>query len=338
MNLTRRSVLRNGAGALALGSLAGCLSSPEEGADGADGDDTGYAAFFAIWDWTTHVGGDRFAFENPVGVGQSGHGWSPGGNLATEIASTDAFVYLDMPEFAWAQDIANQIEADYDDVAVIDALDAVPAAQLLDPTDARGHDHDEDGNDGEGDHAGEGFDPHVWTDPVLVGEMVDGIADGLAAADPDGADVYAANADDYRERIDDLDAAFRRLVDDAARDVAVFAGHDSFRYLERRYGFELHSPVGVSPDESPSPTEIADTIDLVDGEGIDTILYDPFAAPGDEIPQIAASIIESSDATDAVPISPAEGTTAEWNETGWGWLDQMRELNLPSLRTALDAE
>lgn len=64
MDRTRRSVLRSsasvGAGAVALGGLAGCLSEPDTGRD----PDGGYAAFFALWDWTEQISGDQMDFEN----------------------------------------------------------------------------------------------------------------------------------------------------------------------------------------------------------------------------------------------------------------------------------
>ncbi|MFC7215255.1 metal ABC transporter substrate-binding protein [Saliphagus sp. GCM10025334] len=181
-------------------------------------------------------------------------------------------------------------------------------------------------------------DPHVWLDPVLAADVVHAIADGLAEVAPDDAETFETNAEAYVERLDEVDAKFRALAEDAELEVAVLAGHDSFRYLERRYGFELHSPVGVSPEESPNPGEIAETIELVDEHGIDTILYDPFEVPEGEVPPLAETIVEDSQATETAPLTPVGGTMAEWNERGWGWVEQMEELNLPSLRAALKAE
>jgi len=78
---------------------------------------------FTLNDWANQVAGDHASFEDPVDVGQLGHGWTPDGNLAAvDVASTDAFVYLDSSEFSWAQDLAATLEDDYDTVAVIDGL------------------------------------------------------------------------------------------------------------------------------------------------------------------------------------------------------------------------
>ena len=328
MERTRRSVLESGAGIAAVG-LGGCLSSPVEGHDGSD---EGYTAFFTLWDWAEQVGGEHFSFVNPVDTGQMGHGWSPDGDITRNIASSAAFVYLDSPEFSWAQDIATELERDYDDVTVIDLLD--PIESHLRQSDEEHRSDSEEAHGTDGSH-----DPHVWTDPVLTIEMIEPIADGIAAIDPEHEDDYRQNTADYVERIGSVHDRFETLVDDAERETAVLAGHDSFGYLEDRYGFELHTPVGISPDAVESFGDISSTIDLIEERGIETILYDPFESPDppEDLPQMVEVIFEHTAVEDAQPLSPASGTTAEWDDRGWGWVEQMEELNLPSLRSALGA-
>ncbi|WP_435073199.1 metal ABC transporter substrate-binding protein [Halorubrum sp. HHNYT27] len=342
MSHSRRTLLRGGAGLLAAGaatSLAGCSGAANGDADGFDG---GYAAFFTLSDWANEVAGDRATFENPVEVGRLGHGWTPDGTLAADVAATDAFVYLDSPEFAWAQDLAATLEADYDSVAVVDALADVED-DLLAWDHVHGEagdedDHDEQPDGDEHDEQADGdenrqHDPHVWVDPVFAATMVETIATGLGEADPDNAAAYADNAAAYAEELDAVDAGFESIATDAARDVAVIAGHNSFQYLEARYGFRLHSPIGVSPQNEPSQSQIADTIELVDEAGIDTILYDRF-----ESTTLAETIVENSGATETMAVTPAGGTTKEWNEAGYGYLEQMTEVNLPAFERAFGVQ
>ncbi|MFP8889167.1 metal ABC transporter substrate-binding protein [Natrialbaceae archaeon A-CW2] len=471
MDLTRRAALRRGGAAVALGTLAGCLSEPEatdgEGNGNGNNEDTasGYAAFFTLWDWGNQILGDHGSLQNPVDVGEMGHGWSPGGDLVREVASTDAFVYLDTPEFAWAQDLAAQLEAEEgSDTTVIDGLanftedqllsfssEAVPEPDydqdfdpetisvdgfdVVDPTtgEITAYWHDDHWHGGvpnvplessitleavfeaDGGHVvplgaeeafqfdarlgggapddvieidshgdsievhgiGEGrtmivfelrhgddvvwdtsadtmtvdvaadidptdvtefHDPHVWVDPVLASTVVETFAEEFGEVWPEHAEAFESNAASYLERLEGVDEGFQSAVADGELEIAVFAGHDSFRYVEHRYGFDLYSPVGVSPDESPSSGEITATIELVDEHGIDTILYDPFEAADGEIPPLAETIVENSGATETAPMTPAEGTLAEWHEQDWGWVEQMEEVTIPSLRKALKAD
>ena len=115
--------------------------------------------------------------------------------------------------------------------------------------------------------------------------------------------------------------------------MAVLAGHDSFQYIENRYNFELHTPVGASPDESPSSQAIADTIEFVEENRIEVILYDHF-----ESSDLAETIVKNSSATEIESVTPAEGTTQEWNDEDWGWVEQMEEINIPAFSKALGAE
>lgn len=338
MELTRRSALKAGAGAVAATGVAGCLASPFEGGD----DDEGYAAFFALWDWAEQVGGEHFSFVNPVEAGEMGHGWSPDGDITRNIASSELFIYLDTPEFSWAQDIAAELERDYDDVAVVDLLEGLESellrsdAEAHDTDDHDDHDHSED--DDHDDHD-QFYDPHVWVDPVLATEMVDTIADSLAELDPEHAEEYRENAAAYGERIESVHHQFEELVENAERDVAVLAAHDSFGYLEHRYGFELRTPVGITPNAVESFEDVSGLVDVVESHDIDTVLYDPFEAsdPDEDVPQMVEVLFEHTDVENAEPLSATEGTTAEWNDRGWGWIEQMEEMNLPSLRAALGA-
>ena len=461
MNQTRRAVLKAGGGLTAAGSLAGCLSNPF---DGSGGEATGYANFFALWDWAENVAGDEFSFENPVDTGSMGHGWSPDGDITREIASSELFVYLDTPEFSWAQDVASELRADYENVHVVDGMrglepylipfnadpipepdhgreypeeslrlvewdiidlradqrlgywhtehwhggipdveldDSVPVGIVLQDNDdyvvplgddeeyqvdariADGEDESVVEIESHGDHVefhgrelgttaaifeirrgdeliydtadepssfevvdsieGEGaedfHDPHVWADPVLAQRVVGRIADELADLDPENAETYQANAESYAERLEGVHEQFETVVEEAELDIAIFAAHDSFQYVERRYEFELHTPTGISPDANVSPSDIGDMLELIEQHDIDTVLYDPFesANPGEEVPQMVQTIFENSDVENAEPLTPVEGTTAEWADNGWGWIEQMEELNLPSLRAALNA-
>ncbi|OIB57895.1 metal ABC transporter solute-binding protein, Zn/Mn family [Natrialba sp. SSL1] len=188
------------------------------------------------------------------------------------------------------------------------------------------------------DSVPEFYDPHVWVDPVIAQQIVETIADGLAELDPDSASLYEENAAEYIDRLDAVDEQFETLADEATKEIAVLAGHDSFQYLETRYGFEIHTPTTISPDAEITTGDLANTIDLIDEQGIETILYDPFDATEGDVPREVDHLLENSQATEAEAISPTEGTTAEWNEQGWGWIEQMEELNLPALRQALEAE
>lgn len=188
------------------------------------------------------------------------------------------------------------------------------------------------------DGAQDFHDPHTWVDPVLVERMVDRIADELAELDPDNEELYRDNAEEYNERVMGVHEQLEQVIEDADTDQAVFAAHDSFQYVERRYDFELHTPTGITPDASPSTEDISDLIEVIERNGINTILYDPFEAPNpdEDLPNLVEVLHENSSAESAEPLTPAEGTTQSWSENDWGWVELMEEINIPSLEAALN--
>ncbi|MCG8376182.1 MAG: metal ABC transporter substrate-binding protein, partial [Chlorobiales bacterium] len=67
------------------------------------------------------------------------------------------------------------------------------------------HEHEEGEDHEEGEHEHEGFDPHVWMNPLNVIVWTQNIASALAEVDPDNAADYEANAASYVAELQALD-------------------------------------------------------------------------------------------------------------------------------------
>jgi zinc transport system substrate-binding protein len=354
MHPTRRQVL-GGASALALGGAAGCL----DGLAGEDGaDDAIYTAFFTLETFADAVAGDAVPVENPIPEGELGHHYEVSSQSQLDVARSRAFVYVDLPGFQrWAVDSARNLREEHPEVGLVDAaadVDLLEASREShdhgdetehtdhdgDQTDAGDHDgehteHDDGHDDAETDagHSHGDFDPHFWLDPVRAATSVETIRDGLLEADDGNADAYESNADAYLDRLSELHETFEAQLSDRDLDTVVVASHDSFGYLADRYGFEVHSPVGVSPNAEPGSAEIRDTIEVVDDHGVDVVLYDVFQSPN-----LAETVLADSGASETMAVSPVAGTRTEWADEGWGYVEQMKEINLPAFKAALNAE
>jgi ABC-type Zn uptake system ZnuABC Zn-binding protein ZnuA len=112
----------------------------------------------------------------------------------------------------------------------------------------------------------QGTDPHVWLDPNNVIGYVDNIREGLAHFDPDGAQVYQANASAYIDQLTELDAWINGQVAqiDPQRRVLV-TNHEAFGYFAERYGFTVVGAVipSFSAESSPSAQQMADLIEKI---------------------------------------------------------------------------
>ncbi len=130
-------------------------------------------------------------------------------------------------------------------------------------------------------HRHEG-DPHFWFDPTLVVKYVENIRDGLVAADPQGKDIYTANAAAYIVQLNELDGWINSQVEQipAERRLLV-TDHHTFGYFADRYGFTI---VGVivpsfSSGASPSAQELARLIDQIKNMDAPAIFLESSSSP-----------------------------------------------------------
>jgi zinc transport system substrate-binding protein len=326
-------VLRIGAGTLAAGA-AGCLDAVS--GDNDDGT-SAQSSFFVLGDFTARVAGDAADANTLVPVGQHGHGWEPSGQLQRDVLTADAFVYMGEGFQPWADDIVRNIESDDADVDVIEARHGVDLLSADGDHEDHDDEDDHDDHDGEDDHDSDhdhsDADPHFWLDPTRAATAVETIADGLAAVDPENEATYEDNAAAYGERLAELDETFESALSSATRETVLVAGHNSFQYLGRRYGFEVHALTGISPDDSPSQQDVREAQEVIDRHDVDHVL-----APVFESDRAAEQLVEETDASEVLPITPIPGRTEAWASDGWGYVEVQENVNLPSLRTALGAE
>jgi zinc transport system substrate-binding protein len=172
-----------------------------------------------------------------------------------------------------------------------------------------------------------GTDPHVWLDPVLMGDVVDEVMKALTLADPAGAPIYQRNAERYRSEIEALDRRFRDGLADCARHVIV-TSHAAFGYLAARYGLVQEAIAGLSPEAEPDPKRLAELADLVRREGVTTIFTEELVSP-----RVADTLAREAGVQTAV-LNPLEGLTFQEVARGEDYVSVM-DKNLATLRTAL---
>lgn len=368
---TRRTLLKTGGGLVTAGILAGCTGSLP--ASDASETKTVRTSFAVLHDFTRAVVGDATTVENLVPVGQHGHGWEPSAQVQRDVLDAGAFVYVASGFQPWADDALENVRNERPAVTTVEAshgIDLLPVPGSGDHGSHGDHDSEEDGHDGheEDSHSGHGnrsdhegtsheaadhdgpsshenrsgddhrdeshghgaTDPHFWLDPVRAKQAVTNVEDGLAKMDGANRETLAANADGYRTKLDELDETFRSKLGGAKRDAVLVAGHNAFQYLGDRYGFEVHSLTDLAPDDAPSPKDVRRAQELISRHDVEYVL-----APVFESDRAAKRLVVETGASDHLPITSIPGTTREWDERGWGYLDVMEQVNLASLTTAL---
>jgi zinc transport system substrate-binding protein len=348
MDTTRRRLLAAAAG-VGIGAGAGCLGDAGGDPGEAPGTTTAQASFFVFGDVASKVAGDAAMADLLVPVGQHGHGWEPGPSVREDIHEADLFVHGMEGFQPWVDDIKPDLEADGSDVLTVDVsrgIDLLEAGEGHDHDDEDDDEHDSDDDDHEEEHhdddhdgdddddhdRGDGMDPHFWMDPLRVEEAVGTVRQGFVDVDGASADAYADNADGFRDRLEGLHERIEATIEEGSRDVVLVAGHDAFQYLGDRYDVGLNALSGLSPDDRPTVRDVERAQEIIESHDLRYICADPL-----ESQQAAEQLVEETSAEEVLPLTALPGLKEEWKAEGWGYVEVMEEVNLPTLERALGA-
>jgi zinc transport system substrate-binding protein len=133
---------------------------------------------------------------------------------------------------------------------------------------------DHDRHEKHGDHDGHMINPHIWLDPQNARVMLRLISSRLGKADPENAEIYAANAVRMATRLAGLQAEIARQLApySAARFLVL---HDAHSYFERRFGLRNHGAITSEPDVMPTASRIKALRSELGTHQIDCIFAEP---------------------------------------------------------------
>jgi manganese/zinc/iron transport system substrate-binding protein len=228
-----------GGALLALLLLAGCQGDRQT--------ETGKLRVVAttglIGDAVRQVAGDQVELDVLMGPGVDPHLFSASEGDVARLQQADLIFYNGLLLEAQLASVLQRLGERKPAVAVAEQLDP---DLLLDA-----------GVEGE-------FDPHLWFDLTLWQQVVEVIADQLAAADPANAASYQSNASAYQAELATLHAyVLDRTASIPARQRILVTAHDAFRYFGRAYGFEVHGLQGTSTVAEAGTADLRALADLI---------------------------------------------------------------------------
>ncbi|TFE26918.1 metal ABC transporter substrate-binding protein [Cohnella luojiensis] len=309
--------------AIAALVLSGCGNSNGNDAGKADKLKV-VASFYPMVEFTKQVAGDRAEVVGLIPSGVEPHDWEPSPKDVAAIQEADLFVYNGLVE-GWAEKTLES--AKNDNRVDVRATDGI---ELIEGTDEHEEEeHEEEGHEEEGhEEEGHALDPHVWLSPALAQQEVRHIQAGLEKADPDNKEEYKKNADAYIEKLQALDEKFKNDLSGAKQKEFV-TQHAAFGYLAKDYGLTQVPISGLSPEQEPSPEQMAEVVAFANEHEVKTIFFETLVDP-----KIAQTIADEIGAKTDV-LNPLEGLTDEDISKGLDYIGIM-ENNLAGLVKALN--
>ena len=193
------------------------------------------------------------------------------------------------------------------------------------------HDHDEE-HDHDHEHEEE-YDEHVWLSLRNARKLTAAIAKALAGIDAANADAVLANAADYDAKLQELDARYAEVVENASLKTVLFADRFPFRYLTDDYGLTYFAAfTGCSAESEASFATIAFLAGKADELNLPAVL----TIEGGNY-KIADTVIATAKKADrkVLTMNSMQSVTAEDVENGMTYLSMMEE-NLTALKEALN--
>ncbi len=330
------------AAALCIGLLAGCSGDNKGATEAAQATAQDkievVCATFPAYDWTREVVGDEaegYEITYLMGSGTDMHSYQPTAEDIARIADADLFVYVGGESDGWAEDaVKTSGNPDLHALSMLEAVgDSAVEEEVVEGMEAEEeHEHESgDEHDEEGEEGPE-YDEHVWLLLRNAQALVDVLAAELSDIDPAHADAYRANADDYKNRLTELDGRFADAVDASAHDTVVFADRFPFRYLVDDYGLRYYAAfVGCSAETEASFETVTFLVRKLDDLGLGSVLV---IEGSDQ--KIAQTVVESTKGKDQkiLVMDSLQSVTNEDVEAGKTYLSAM-ESNLATLSEAL---
>jgi len=273
-------------GVAALAVVATACSSPS-GAD--DGRLNVVTTVSPITNIVQNIGGTRIDLTGIVPEGSNSHTFEPAPSDARALADADV-VFIN----------GLHLEDPTKDLADANVGDGVPIVQLGEETITP----DQYIYDFSFPRSGGDPNPHLWTDPVYAGKYAEIVANELSKLDPKNASFYRANEKAFQARIDEIDAAVRKVTATIPPDDRkLLTYHDSFPYFARQYGWRIIGAIQPANFAEPTAQEVAALIDQIKAQHVPAI-FGSEVFPSPVLAQIAA-------------------------ETGAKYIDDLRDDDLP---------
>lgn len=133
------------------------------------------------------------------------------------------------------------------------------------------------------------YDPHIWFDVALWIVVVRYIQQSVIALDPERADLYTKNGDDYIRELEQLHAYVHNRVNEISAEKRILiTAHDAFGYFGAQYGFEVVGLQGLSTDCDISTRDIQLLADYIVEHKVPTIFVES------SIPQRALVAVQNA--------------------------------------------
>lgn len=213
-----------------------------------------------ITDIVQVVGGERVQVTGLMGPGVDPHLYKASEGDVIRMAEADLVFYNGLHLEAKVAEVLEKMEGRIKTVAVTDDIDR---SALLAPPEFEG-----------------AYDPHVWFDVTLWMKAVEEVRDTLIEVDPEHADLYHANADNYLTELNELHGYVKAQAERVPPEQRVLiTAHDAFNYFGQAYDFEVRGLQGISTASEAGTADVQALAEFINERKIPAVFVESSVSP-----------------------------------------------------------
>jgi zinc transport system substrate-binding protein len=268
---------------LAVLMLAGCSSANENNSTAESTAELKVAAtIFPLANIAANIGGDKVEVVNILPAGASPHTYDFSPSDVAALDGSQVVFAVGSNLDAWVEDLVANGTSNAEVYTVDNGIEFMEFGEH--EHDHEGEDHQEDEHDedehhddheDEHDHAHEGNDPHYWLDAENGMIIAENIANKLVELDPENADYYLANLQEFNSELESLDAEIKDIIADEVEAAEMIVFHDSWHYFAEAYGLEVVGTFEPSPGKEPTPQYLEGLYEEAEYHGLTAVFSEP---------------------------------------------------------------
>lgn len=307
---------------LIVGVFSGCKTTKN------DADLKIVTTNFSAYDWTRNILGDNLDNADLMLISDNGvdmHSYQPTAEDIVKISTADIFIYVGGASDDWTNQALKNTKNS--NTIVINMLNSVGDFALGEEiVEGMEHQHEEDT-----EHGNE-FDDHIWLSlknaQIICGE----IKDALCKVDNENAEQYNKNFNDYKEKIEALDAKYKDMLQKSNKKPLIFADRFPFRYFTEDYKISYYAAFpGCSTDTDASFNSVIFLANKIDKSDVKHI----FVIEGSD-EKIAKTVAKNTELKnqEILSLNSMQSVTKSQIENGLTYLSVM-EKNISLIIKAL---
>ncbi len=265
---------------------------------------------YPLQDFAQKIGGSYVDVVNLIPPGTEPHDFEPTPHDMITLSQAKLFIYNGAGLEHWVDHALPNI--DQKQTLVVNATQKLSLRKAENP-----------------ESPGEVYNPHVWLDPYLAQQQASAIYQAMIKIDPKHKQAFTENYQKLQQEFQRLQSAYSVLKHTPKRDFVT--SHAAFSYLAKRYHLNQISVSGISPEDEPSPKELANLVHAIRKHDVDVVFFETL------VNNKMADTVRNEIGAKAETLNPLEGLSKQEIAKNEDYFSVMM-ANLDHLKKALGVD